>query len=749
MGWPAVQGFQNGQSVEASVLNNPISQLAERTEHLLRLINANDRTMVCIDATLKSDTSVTYRPGQPVYRLPDGTFALASAEAKQEEWFYASEKAMAVGVLSALGGTGGTATVVLYGHIDFTKTLGAANLPLAADLIADEKPASGRHYLSVTAGKLTKEPSGPVIYVCDVNLTADGTHVRSLLVSPQYRDTGESHVHRTYALGGNALGGYALRTAEGAETRLVVTGLLRQGFEYDSMAQAPFDGELAIEPCGAWTGTVSDDTTYIFTITPKESGGYTVAWHTDNGKDAAGSADVSFAAGAVRTDQVTVGKFGLRIVLVKVNGSIPDAKLLEDAEWHLPMPEGGRAWGNHAVDGTLDGFRLNLGFYPEMARFVPPEPANAAAVTIDGVELLSDVFKSEKQWAITGADDEGGPWLVYYGGLVHGDSAVTPFSVQAGSPVTSPRHVALHVNRMRVGPTGFVTSLQVAKGSPLRLVSAQTGADAVQGALLLALDMAFKSTARDVPGAQVVKRINGAEFETGPVVERIIAGPGIGVNRGQGTVTVSATNAVYAGDFETIALKNAKEDLAGGVFPYTKLLRSDGVKTAFTAKFRVPDHIPYKRYHVIVSASVFGEEALTSQAAATFQLKNYTLEDQACTPDATVQPGGSIAAPTEGAQNQFVSVVFTANTSFDPVLVHGFPVAQVPDVGLHRQHVDALLLKTNEFAIDGTYKPLEVKPGWFVGLEIERTAGGGSDYAPPIGFMSLRWNLVEVEEVTT
>jgi hypothetical protein len=38
---------------------------------------------------------------------------------------------------------------------------------------------------------------------------------------------------------------------------------------------------------------------------------------------------------------------------------------------------------------------------------------------------------------------------------------------------------------------------------------------------------------------------------------------------------------------------------------------------------------------------------------------------------------------------------------------------------------------------------LEVYPGYFVGISIERCAlESGTPYTPAIGFLSLRWNLV-------
>lgn len=747
MGWPSVQGYQDGvDRVDAETLNRPLGQLAERTEYLKRLIaNSNGQRVALVGVELSGDVKPTR--GQPVYRVPDnGTYARAAGTAFENAWFYASDEAMAVGIVESVDQGGGTGTVVLYGYAKFGEAGSADNpgIPVA-DVIADENPASGRYFLSARAGLLTSKPNGPVIYVCDCQIAnvkvgdAYELRVMSMLVSPQYRDTGESHIHRSFVLSGSPMGGYSVKAAGRYRAVGIADGSVRDA---DKNPSALPSGVVLV-PCGWW----DCDRSVTYTITVSADGS-AFTWSSGDG-DGSGEVEADDADSCM-TKPVAVGSHGLLVRFV--SDTAGDFSAMAGKQWSVTMPDAARAWVDYKDDGgSLVGFRLNLGMYPEMARYVPPLPKNGAALTMDAFDVRGPVFGADKQWDILDAGDDGGPWLVWYGGAADGSSSLTtPFKWADTVAGQAARYIALHLNRMRVGPTGFVTSLQAAPGSALRITSAQTGAPAVQGALQVDMDIDFASAERDAPGHMVVKRIEGSRFILGPVVERIVAGPGMAVSREQGIVTVSASNAVYAGDFETIALKNAKQDLVGGVFPYVKLLGwqtgRTNIDSGFTAKFRVPDHIPYKEYYVVVSASVFGEVA--DSGVASFTLKGYTLADMACAADAS-EVAGSIAnlSPVETAT---IGVDFPSGYSpFDPILIHGFPseaggspgtIVLPDDADGQRQAKEQLWLGTTAGAVR---TGVRVKPGYFVGLDIARCGTDGSEYIHPIGFLSLRWNLVE------
>lgn len=750
--WPAIQSFADGDHVDAATLNRPIQELAARTEHLRRLLEMNDRTKVAVTEATLSDpdgTGAVPKVGKPVYRCADGTYALAIGAVGENEWFYADQRAMAVGVIGSVSGT--TATIVLCGYLP----VGLA----VSNLIADSNPVSGRYYLSNTqVGKLTANPSGPVIYVCDC-MIRDG-RVVSMIVNPQYRDTGESHIHRSFILDWKPMGGYGVKWG----TSYGVYGCLPDGVVPGADGKVP--GQLRLYLYGAWD--TDAEITYTFRIERKAGASTTsTAWSDYQVRCTADTAHAaeegetviplsSLSSDGTWTSYMSVGQHKLRVRFNRPAGnSISTPTGMVGTTWTVAMPDAGRGWM-----GVSGGFQLNLGMYPVMARYVPLVPENSGALVVGGLEMRGPVFgAANREWYIRAADSAGGPWLTWVGNAVVADSVTTPWVWTSNTTPATARNIVLHAGRMRVGPTGFVTSLQPAPGSPLRITSALTDTNAMQGALQIGMDIDFKSADGNVAGSQVVKRINGTTFETGPVVERVIAGPGLAVNQEQGSVRVSVSNAVYAGDFETIALKNAKQDLAGGVFPYTKLLgwatTGANIDSGFTAKFRVPDHIPYnagRGYYVVVSASVFGEEAKTGTAVtvASFSMRNYILGDQACSPDASLATAfdGSIASPTAG-RLETVGVPFAGPYgAYDPILVHGFRSSSegagpgtivLPD-GDQRKAVDALWLK------DSLGNPLKVFPGYFVGLDIRRCATVGTAYTAPIGFMSLRWNLVEVPE---
>lgn len=717
MGWPSVRKYKDGDKVNADTLNDPINQLTERTEQLYRLLRDHDRTKVVVSASLSlPDGFGDAYVGMPVYRTASGAYAPASAMEQQNAWFYAADAAMAVGVVSKV--SDGDAEVVLYGEIDLE---GAGVSP--SDIIADDVRESGRYYLSAEAGKLTAHPNGPVIYVCNVTVATPkdaDPYVSSILVSPQYRDTGESHVHRQVVLRGLPAGG----TVREVDGKYVAGGIASQS------------GTAVLSTYGHWDG--SDPITYVVTV--RED---TLSWTSGGATGDSGSTPL-------RADGPTaVGKHGLS---VRVTG---------DGVWELAMPDVARGWANYSeeVGGTVTqvGYALNLQMYLHLdGSYADPNPLNGAYVSVDGIELRGPVFGARRQWKVVSSlgDESGneGPWLIWYGCTVDGDNAVAPFLLKDG--VVVERDILFTTNTMRVGPTGFVTSLQSAPGSILRFTRAGTSFPAAQGPLMASLGIDFNTETGGVRGHEVVKRIVGSTFYTGPVVERVVAGPGAAVlpSNGQGTVTVSLGGAKFAGDFETIALKNAKQDVAGGIFPYTKLLGPNAVASGFTAKFRVPDYLPYLDedgnpidYNVVVSASLFGESSSEASAQAAFRLRSFYLYDYALTSDATAIPpigGASINQPTPGDMVTVPVVLGENYAAFDPVVVHGFPPSLVPDVIPHRRNVPDLLLKKDGQAII-------VRPGYFVGLEIFRAnpTGSGVQYTAPLGFLSLRWNLIDAREV--
>ena len=765
--WPSMTSYSDGQLVDAATLNGPIQQLAARTEYLKELVERNDRTKVVVDATF-SDPDGDGLPGKGavVYRAADGTYAKAIGDVGVGEWFYATQRAMAVGVVAQVNSGGGTGTVVLGGFVGF----GAG-----VAVIADTNPASGRYYLSNTAaGRLTANPSGPVIYVADCQVNADGK-VISMLVNPQYRDTGESHIHRSFVLSGMPQGGYATKGTDQFYLR---------GIHPDNCVPGSTQPDwLTLLIVGQWASSAV--VTYTFTLALKSGSqnketanltwdDYQITWTSDNrdGESTSESDDnpsrrplsIADFGGNNNTTSATasqpVGSYGMRVHVQRFPAQLATAAALREKvgnTWTVTMPAAGQAW-----IGVSGGFRLNLGMYPQVARYVPPVPSNGAALIVGGLELRGPVFpEDDRQWYIQAAEPAGGPWLRWVGNKVVADgiTPTAPFEWTADNVKATARHIVFHANRMRVGPTDVVTSLQPAPGSPLRITSAQTSADAVQGALQIGLDVNFTSTAGGAAGHEVVKRIDGTTFVTGPVVERITAGPGLSVNQEQGSVRISVSNAVYSGDFETIALKNAKQDLAGGVFPYTKLLgwatSGTNIASGFTAKFRVPDHIPYnakRGYHVVVSASVFGEASTTgtTTSSAAFTLCSYVLGDQACSPESVFDAssyGGQISQPVAGKSSTVLVPFAGPYTAFDPVLVHGFKATAsdtgtgtlvLPDSAQRKRCAD-LWLKTS------TNTPVVVYPGYFVGLAIQRSAATGTAYTGPIGFLSLRWNLVEVQ----
>ena len=395
MGWPAIQGYKNGEDVVADNLNRPLNQLAERTEYLLRLVQGNDNTQVCLKDVAVPGEGADGHPsvGQVVYRDPDtGAFALATAKEGQDTWFYADQQAMAVGVVSAVGDN--TATVVLCGRVDFP----GDGIPVG-DLIADADPRGGRHYLAgiPSYGKMTRSPSGPVIYVGDVRLNADRTCVTSIIVNPQYRDTGESHIHRQFVVSGVPLGGYAVQDTE--RSRYYAVGIVADDAE---RVVAPVQPGISVTPCGTWAS--AEVATYVLSIV--YGAGAEDAWesyrlHWESPTDGVGDTPITVASASKASfvsGLLPVGTKGLSVRLTAGSSSVTPAVQVGKT-WTMTLPDAARAWANYSDpdNPARIGFRLNLGMYPEMARYVPPVPENGADLTTNKLNLHNPIFKKQIQ----------------------------------------------------------------------------------------------------------------------------------------------------------------------------------------------------------------------------------------------------------------------------------------------------------------------------------------------------------------
>ena len=399
----------------------------------------------------------------------------------------------------------------------------------------------------------------------------------------------------------------------------------------------------------------------------------------------------------------------------------------------------GSTWSVDIVDEAPGAhFEYAVGMHQPMAQFYPPIPVTSAAFVLNGVELdPQNLFADDPTYKL-------GTSSIYWYSNAYG-MVPWPADWTAWNQVYSPnlkQNAVLHFIR-NANTTGGVTSLQPAPGSPLLVRRCGTADAATVGDLEIDIDLS-KLTQGGTPAT------------TG--VQQILAGPGIYVDKPTGIVTVSlASESTYSGDFDSVALLNAKEEVVG-MFPYIKLLPwrtgSSNIPSGFVCKFRVPHNLTNIRYYAKVYATVFGESDVAAgtplSAGLTF---SYTF-----LPDLIeVMPGDSFknlrdpyASPIKNVLVPFGGV--TAYTAFDPLLLHDD--VNIPDVA--NQTVNGgfgVIPAVNDFNGTVPGQPildtglLCLRPGTIVGIKIQRASPGtASEYTGALGFLNLRWQLDAIQE---
>jgi hypothetical protein len=260
-------------------------------------------------------------------------------------------------------------------------------------------------------------------------------------------------------------------------------------------------------------------------------------------------------------------------------------------------------------------FKYNLGMNIGLSNFYPPIPLKAASFVLNGLEL-------ESQAHFPTSDDKD--YQVGYHGLYWYGETPWPSDWEYGSDdIADIKLAVLHLIRPRAGETGIVRSLQPAPDAPVSITRCGTNEPASTGDLQIDVDLTLRSRDDDLRGYRAFKEVRGNRLLAGPVVSRILPGPGYsvtsppGVPNGYGDVQLNLDSAVSSGEFDAVALRNAKEELIG-LFPYIKLLGwqtggGNNVPSGFTAKFALPSNLT-GLYQFVVSMVLFGEANIATGA---------------------------------------------------------------------------------------------------------------------------------------
>lgn len=377
--------------------------------------------------------------------------------------------------------------------------------------------------------------------------------------------------------------------------------------------------------------------------------------------------------------------------------------------------------------GTYDGwyrYVMSTAVPPatSLATFYPPMPAGACTLVVNGLEKLQDT-----------------------------DFVIAPDTIYVNFNPTTASSIRFHFVRAVSGDTGPVTSLRSPTGSPIVIKKCGTTEDSSVGDLEIDLDWeAPESDEDEVEGYIVYKKYADGKFRRGPVVERLIPGPGITLSstatKGEpfrGTVTISASS-FTSGEFDTIALQNAKQETIG-LFPYVKIPDyAAAVPSAFTAKFQAPVDLENvtNGYHVRFYASIFG--IVGSESGGTYNLGfeyNILPNLYGASANSNLQAGVLTANRTKTLQ-----ITLPAGYSgFDPILL---------------TNDSAFSGKDNSIVISDLFTPTAqgsaediVRPGYLLAVKFSAAASsssGGSSFGatPALGFINLRWTVDPIPEAS-
>lgn len=410
-------------------------------------------------------------------------------------------------------------------------------------------------------------------------------------------------------------------------------------------------------------------------------------------------------------------------------------------------------------------YRYNIEFDNDLKKHFPPVPARSGSLMLNGVELEAYHMFPGTNWfdspAVFGIGDDSIYWR---------DNSPGRQPWPAGLPdvdIEDEYRILFHFVSEFHSETGPVTSLHPAKDSPITIKRCGTTDDATVGDLELDVDLVLDVNDKAIPGYKAVKTSRSGKLLLGPMVEKIVAGPGISIAQmagqpnGQGVVTISADGAQYTGDFETVALENAKLESIG-MFPYVRFLRwtpgnSSNIPTGFVAKFHVPATAESGVYRVKFYATVFGEDSFDNEdAPLTAGIKmDYNILPDFNSPDDSFIDTANLKTGLIKPDKEFtLDVPFGvqqedetyAYSAYDPLLVHN-DSSIVPVLGKSILALDHAFPTPDDcrsyydaHSLSGTV--FGVKPGYTVSVRFSRSdPSSGTPYTGAIGILNLRWSI--------
>lgn len=426
----------------------------------------------------------------------------------------------------------------------------------------------------------------------------------------------------------------------------------------------------------------------------------------------------------------------------------------------------GDNWTSALVDEAPGAqFMYNVAMHQLLAVAYPPIPFDCGLLVLNGIELENyALFNEGRVYRF------GNTGIYWYNNRYPN----VPWP-QDWASITSPgspeyaQYLIYHNVRMAIGNSSVVTSLQPAPDSPIKVYKCGTSDPASVGDLAIGLDLQLTEANTQMEGYEVYKAITGSKLIKGPVVSQIEAGPGIevisppGVPAGRGRVRIGLSSGTgLSGDFEEVALENAKQEMIG-MYPYIKLLNwttgGTNINTGFIAKFKVPITI-HGNYKVLVYLTMFGEADVPVPVGVDPQLQYaglefyYSILHDYMTPSG-LNPYDNLVDDlvTPPAPQHIEVPIGTLPGSggyiykgYDPIIIHNNPNEPIEQNRRINRALGDPIPTTDAIQHGIVIDPANayVTAGSLVAIRIRRAGitTAGTEYTSALGFINLSWRLL-------
>ena len=497
-----IETITAGEGVTAAVTNRPITQLAQRTQHLRDRQDANDLAECLrhieapLDSTVLAGEVVAYNP-----TLEKWVKALSEIEGSGLNAAVAS-RSFVYGIVESKD-TPSSGTIIINGVCSTIDT---------SVLISSSSTLTyGQMYLSMTEpGKVQSNRPALGIPVCFVDKDDN------VLVRPILNELLDDHRHYKFRLyekpAAPIILEYSVNTLEVGDPVLIKENAVDIGA---TATVHSIDVGNSYVTLKHYAGPIPSDWDNIITIEDTTAGS-------------------SQSATLILTDarQTIAEEYS--------SGHVNIASAYVSADCRGWLPAGHASFGGNAPSGALFGY--NLSQHSELSAVWPIAPEGGAITTINGGIAYSEqvVIDENGVWWMDDCEDAL-PWV--YDAAVPGWPQA-PYEADT-CPPTYPMEVFLWFTMMTTMTDQAVVTRLESKSGSFITVEDMDGNVASTGHLQIGAEFSLSNPDEDDPGYTVIKDITGVAMSKGPVVEKIvaesplIATSGAGEPTGQGTVTLS------------------------------------------------------------------------------------------------------------------------------------------------------------------------------------------------------------------